>query len=302
MPALVRIAENHACPIAFVRAVGNTVPLMQHEKYSLPKEAHPLSPSMSASVVTDAVVLRLLNYSEADRIATLLTQTHGKVTAIAKGARSSRRRFGASLALFNQGQATLQEKPGQELWNLRDFYTAQGSFRLSSDMARFTHASYACELTREVCPPLTPEPALYQALCQFLHTLEEWPEAQPLRAEPLLAFEWNLWRAIGVEPFVTHCMQCQQTHVPSWWLDASCGGVLCEQCSPTRPSTTAHRVSQETLHELLQLRIQSLHPLLLSPEALQLARRFLLDMSLQHVGKELLSVDVIQQFNRSALA
>lgn len=254
---------------------------------------------MSVSVVTEAVVLRLINYGEADRIATLFTQTHGKITAIAKGARSSRRRFGASLGLFGIGQATLQEKAGQELWTLRDFYAGQGSFQLSTDMARFAYASYACELIREVSPPFTPEPVLYEEIGRFLHVLETWPQAQPLRAESLLAFEWNVWRAVGVEPFLAHCLQCQQPSAQQWWLDIAYGGLLCAHCSPNRPSSTAHALSFDTLQELRTLRArQNSHSAFLSTGALQTARLFLLDMNRQHLGKELQSIEVIEQFNR----
>ena len=40
----------------------------------------------------DAIVLRRLDYGDADRILTLLTREHGKLAAIAKGARRSKAR------------------------------------------------------------------------------------------------------------------------------------------------------------------------------------------------------------------
>src|SRR6266576_2179664 len=48
----------------------------------------------------DAVVLRRLDYGEADRILTLLTREHGKLAAIAKGSRRAKGRSGSSLDLF----------------------------------------------------------------------------------------------------------------------------------------------------------------------------------------------------------
>ncbi|TME92903.1 MAG: hypothetical protein E6I34_07360 [Chloroflexi bacterium] len=47
-----------------------------------------------------AVILRKLDYGEADRIFTLLTSTHGKVGAIAKGVRRPESKLGPSLELY----------------------------------------------------------------------------------------------------------------------------------------------------------------------------------------------------------
>ncbi|HEY0617698.1 MAG TPA: recombination protein O N-terminal domain-containing protein, partial [Kribbella sp.] len=45
----------------------------------------------------EAIVLRTQKLGEADRIATLLTRTHGKIRAVAKGVRRTSSRFGARL-------------------------------------------------------------------------------------------------------------------------------------------------------------------------------------------------------------
>ncbi len=50
------------------------------------------------SEATPCLVLRVVDYGDADRIVTLLTAAHGKISALAKGARSSRRRYGAALS------------------------------------------------------------------------------------------------------------------------------------------------------------------------------------------------------------
>ena len=49
---------------------------------------------------TEAIVLRLLDYGESDRIVTFCTNGYGKVRGIAKGARRSRKRFANALEPF----------------------------------------------------------------------------------------------------------------------------------------------------------------------------------------------------------
>ena len=52
---------------------------------------------MARSECTRAVLLRSIAYRESDRIVTMLTESHGKVALIARGARKSVRRFAGSL-------------------------------------------------------------------------------------------------------------------------------------------------------------------------------------------------------------
>ena len=60
-----------------------------------------------------AVVLRKLDYGEADRIFTLLTRTHGKVGAIAKGVRRPESKLGPSLELYGHVDVLLAQGPGR---------------------------------------------------------------------------------------------------------------------------------------------------------------------------------------------
>jgi DNA repair protein RecO (recombination protein O) len=56
---------------------------------------------MKPSIVTKGIVLRRLNYAEADRILTFLTPDQGKVTAIAKGVRKSKSKLAGGIELFS---------------------------------------------------------------------------------------------------------------------------------------------------------------------------------------------------------
>ena len=77
-------------------------------------------------VTTAAIVLRTVDYGEADRVVTLFTRDHGKLSALARGARKSVKRFGAALGLFGVGEAVLVDKPNVELATLERFDGARG--------------------------------------------------------------------------------------------------------------------------------------------------------------------------------
>ena len=55
---------------------------------------------MPGSLKTDAIVLRSMRYGEADRILHLYTPGRGRVSAIAKGVRKTKSRFGGRLEPF----------------------------------------------------------------------------------------------------------------------------------------------------------------------------------------------------------
>ena len=77
-------------------------------------------------LVTPAIVLRTVDYGEADRVVTLFTRDAGKLSALARGARKSVKRFGAALGLFGVGEAVLVDKPNVELSALERFDGARG--------------------------------------------------------------------------------------------------------------------------------------------------------------------------------
>src|ERR1700712_3840620 len=60
----------------------------------------------------EGVVLRVQKLGEADRIVTVLTRTHGRVRAVARGVRRTRSRFGASVEPFSHVDLQLWEGKG----------------------------------------------------------------------------------------------------------------------------------------------------------------------------------------------
>ena len=64
---------------------------------------------MTGSLKTEGIVLRSLRYGEADRILHLYTPYRGRVSAIAKGVRRARSRFGGRLEPYFSLRLVLHE-------------------------------------------------------------------------------------------------------------------------------------------------------------------------------------------------
>src|SRR6201995_6071902 len=96
-------------------------------------------------LVTPAIVLRTVDYGDSDRIVTLFTRDAGKLSGLARGARTSVKRFGAGLGLFGVGEAILLDKPNAELSGLELFAGARCFPSLMLDVAKVAPASSDCE-------------------------------------------------------------------------------------------------------------------------------------------------------------
>src|SRR5262249_24333445 len=97
-------------------------------------------------VVTEAIVLHAFDYLESSRIVRLLTREAGVRSVLARGARSSRRRFGAALDLYAQGPAELHIKPGRDLDTLGAFHITRFRAELAGRFERFAGAGAIAEL------------------------------------------------------------------------------------------------------------------------------------------------------------
>lgn len=99
-------------------------------------------------LITNAFVLRTRNFGESDRIVLLLTEDMGKVSAIAKGARRSVRRFaGGALEPFQELTVRLDRKPQFSLAFLHESRVVGSNQALASNLDAFAWASYLTELT-----------------------------------------------------------------------------------------------------------------------------------------------------------
>jgi len=175
----------------------------------------------------DGVVLRLVPYRDADWIATLYTRGHGKISALARGARSSRRRFGASLGHLVVSRFEVERRRG-ELWTLTTAELRQDFTALAGDLASYAHASYIIELVRELTPPEVPDPALLELLIAVHASLA----AHGPRPAVLRAFELRLLDELGSAPVLDRCVACGRGDGldDEAWFDPSRGGVLCRAC------------------------------------------------------------------------
>lgn len=180
-------------------------------------------------VVTDAIVLHSFDYLESSRILRLVTREAGVRSVLARGARKSRKRFGAALDLYAEGSAELQTKPGRDLDTLHAFDVTRARPQLAANLSRFSGASMIAEMTLRFSRDAA-DPGLFDAVAA---TLDALAVAPPDRArDAALGGAWRILAELGVGPTVDHCAECHAPIEPGALAVFShpVGGTLCERC------------------------------------------------------------------------
>jgi DNA repair protein RecO (recombination protein O) len=152
-------------------------------------------------VITDALLLRATDYRDADRIVTLFTREAGKLSAVARGARGSKRRFAGSLEPYAIIRVELEEKRGT-LLNLKRADMTGAFPHILSELSRMDAAAGALALVREAHPERVPDEALFVSAVQYLTVVDH--EGDPLRTL-LLAFALRVLSLMGMAPRLEEC-------------------------------------------------------------------------------------------------
>lgn len=183
---------------------------------------------------TDAVVLHAASYLESSLILRVATREAGLQSVVARGARSSKKRFGSAVDLFAEGQAQIQIKAGRDLHALNGFDITKARPALALDLGRFTAASAVAEIVLRLVHEEA-APTVYDTLVSGLDRLAD---ADPDRAaEVTLSIIWQLVAEVGFRPAIEQCAECHTALDPhaDVRFQVAAGGALCGSCSRLVP-------------------------------------------------------------------
>ncbi|HUY53203.1 MAG TPA: DNA repair protein RecO [Candidatus Dormibacteraeota bacterium] len=96
-------------------------------------------------IVTTGIVLRRINYGEADRIITYITPDMGKISLIAKGTRKQKSKLAGSIELFGESQLTFMIGRG-DIGNLMSARLISNYGNIVKDLSRTNVAYRAIKL------------------------------------------------------------------------------------------------------------------------------------------------------------
>jgi DNA repair protein RecO (recombination protein O) len=186
------------------------------------------------SVATESVVLRSLRYGEADRILHVLTRDHGRLSAIAKGVRRTRSRFGGRLEPLTRVHLELHLSRSGDLHTVTGADVVDPHRRLRGDALALDAAARACDAAGRLFDTPEPHPEVFNLLCNELAWLDRSAGGEdPVRLlANQLAFRMKLLLAAGIAPQLSACAGCGERDGLQGFSGAA-GGVVCGACEAT---------------------------------------------------------------------
>jgi len=237
---------------------------------------------------TEAIVLDSFEHGESDLILTFLSRDGGRLSAIAKGAKRSKKRFVNKLELFSFLHITYQTSANRSLCFLADaeMYTCFLNIRRNFEL--YAIASIVREFLLMATREGEVDDQLFRLSLWALHNIDQ--NNQPLSI--LTLFLINFFSRIGYRPNLTSCSNCNTLTSADhrYSFDTTAGGLICPDCSNTGRRLV--RLSQGTIKMLCSAQTQPLkrlHCLKISGNILHESLTLLHDYGRQLFQREIIS-------------
>lgn len=240
-------------------------------------------------------MLRSVDFGESDRIVHFLTSDRGRLTAIAKGARRSRRRFPGTLDVFNRLEIEGRLKPRASMAFLEQARLVDPFLGIRTDAARYALASFLAEMLDRLSPEgLRGEEAerLYAFAVESLTLIGAVEPSATLR----VLLELRALDALGLRPEFGRCVRCGRApgtnvdgkHGVSFFVPD--GGIVCTACGTGLDGLIQTELGTlRILEEAMQAEATTLDRIRLDPTALTQADRLVFRFQRFHVGVDLRS-------------
>jgi len=173
---------------------------------------------------TEAIVLTVKDWREADRLVTLFSVDNGKIKTVAYGARKVGSKLAGALQPFNHLDMAIER--GKDIDIVRQC-EVRTSFRdLRADYMLLAYAAMIAELTMEMFPDRQPDPNVFNLLHNTLNILT----ARNPRVVAA-AGAWQLIDLAGFRPELVRCASCRGILSYPARFSCSAGGAICAGCS-----------------------------------------------------------------------
>lgn len=169
---------------------------------------------------TQGLVLREAEYSEADKILTVLTRDNGKMTLRARGVRRKQSPLKTACQLLSYGEFTIFEY--KSMATINEAEPIELFHELRNDLELLSLASYFAQVAEVVSQEDNPNPELLSLVLNSLYALGKLGRPQLLVKA---AFELRVACIAGYTPDLGECAECGEENPDRF--DLSAGRLEC---------------------------------------------------------------------------
>jgi len=196
---------------------------------------------------SEAIVIRLADFSETSCVVTLFTSDFGKISALAKGAKRLKSAFEGGIDLLSRCRIVFIQRHSTSLNLLTEAKLVERFAPSPTRLDSLYGGYYVAELLSSLTEDNDPHPLLFQDALHALDSFRDDTDPSP----SLARFELRLLQITGHLPAFDCCIVCGKATESGrgpWSLWLAQGGVICADCK--RPEYKSRPLQTGTLRVL----------------------------------------------------
>lgn len=177
-------------------------------------------------ITTQGLILREVKTRESDRILTILTPSHGLISAVAKSSLRPKSKLFSATSLFCYSDFTLFE--GKHMYQVNEASPLEVFFGLREDIESLSLATYIAELLQILSPTGDESKELLQLTLNSFYLLANHKKEVGFIKS---VFEMRSFSESGFMPDLVACEDCGKYQDKSFYFNIQNGSILCESCA-----------------------------------------------------------------------
>jgi len=196
-----------------------------------------------------AIVLRVNDLGESDKIVTFYTKELGKLAGIAKGAKKSKKRFSNTLEIFSLLQVLCDYRSRSSLCRIDEAELQTSFINLRQNYDNYVSAVLACESVYYWTKEYDADKNIFNLLLWTLQSIDKGSSPRVTQ----IFFQVKLYTLLGYELHLAGCIKCKNSDKlkAPYTFHPARHGLLCKRCSPEALSRDTFPLSLNTI-KLLQ--------------------------------------------------
>ncbi len=176
-------------------------------------------------IKTQALVIKVTDVGENDRLLTLLTKDNGIIKAFASNAKRLTNKYNSATSALCYSDFTLRDIKGS--YRVADAVLSHSFFKIGCDIKKLALGQYFCEVAETLSPPDAESEAMLRLLLNSLHYINSDKISLPLLKG---IFELRALSISGYMPDLSSCNQCGGNDDNEMYFYADEGVLSCKKC------------------------------------------------------------------------
>lgn len=257
---------------------------------------------------SEAFILNTVDFGESDRMVSLYTLAHGKLSGVCKGARRTKKRFVGKLDVPTMVRVLYHGPSSGGVFRIDEAELLEGYAPIKADVGSYASACYMLELAAELTREGIVNTELFRLMESFLIELlrlsmegeEASANGNDKKASLLRFYEIKILSLLGYLPFLEGCVLCKVSveagDGTEFFFASDRGGVVCKGCAGGGFTAVPIRVASARLLSMaVKLPIDKLKRLQVGGGFIRESGDFLSDFIKHQIGKELKSRVFLQK-------